>query len=142
MGITSHIGVVGSRDFQDYATFCSVLEQILERWRHGHKIGEILVLVSGDATGADRLAAQYAAENGLELEAFPAQWHRYGKAAGPRRNRQIVKACDRIVAFWDGSSRGTASTIEIAAKLHKPVVIYNFALGTLERRSNKVKGEA
>lgn len=134
---TSHIGVVGCRDFHDYATFCAVLERIVEGWRRKRRIGRTITIVSGGATGADTLAAQYAEEHDLELEIFPAQWQRYGKAAGPKRNRQIVVACDRIVAFWDGSSRGTASTLEIAAELHKPVVIYNFALGRIERRSNK-----
>ncbi len=40
--------------------------------------------------------------------------------------KEIVEAADRIVAFWDGSSTGTAHTIQIARVFHptKPLFIF------------------
>ena len=48
------------------------------------------------------------------------------KGAGVIRNRQIVDHCDQVIAFWDGKSRGTKSSIDYAKKLGKPVLIVSF----------------
>jgi hypothetical protein len=39
------------------------------------------------------------------------------------RNRLIVEECDCLIAFWDGQSRGTKSTLDLAEKLGKPTKI-------------------
>ena len=80
-------------------------------------------IISGGARGVDSLAAAYARANGLALvEHFPDYRH-YGKAAPHVRNKMIVADADRVVAFWDGKSRGTKSTVEYARKHGKPVDI-------------------
>jgi hypothetical protein len=81
------------------------------------------VIVSGGARGVDKCAEKVAQGIGLQTEIYPADWHKYGKAAGMKRNQQIVEASDRVVAFWDGDSRGTRNTIEIAKKLGKGVTV-------------------
>lgn len=48
---------------------------------------------------------------------FPADWDRYGKAAGYLRNTEMAKNADALVAFWDGMSLGTRHMIE-TAKAH------------------------
>ena len=105
------IAVVGSRSFNNYARLSHVLNCLV---RTG------TVIVSGGALGADAMAERYAREAGLPLEVYQADWKTYGKAAGPIRNQQIVDACDIVVAFWDGKSRGTKNTIELARKAGKP----------------------
>lgn len=45
------------------------------------------------------------------------------RAAPHVRNRTIARNCDRLVAFWDGQSRGTISTVEMARRLGKPVQV-------------------
>jgi hypothetical protein len=52
---------------------------------------EDLVLIEGDASGADRLAGELARERGRQHEAYPADWQRYGRAAGPRRNARMLR---------------------------------------------------
>lgn len=47
---------------------------------------------------------------GLELMVFPADWDRYERKAGPLRSAEIVAAANRVVAFWNGRSRGTLNT--------------------------------
>ena len=41
------------------------------------------------------------------------------------RNAEMIGMCDRIIAIWDGKSRGTEFTIRYAKARLKPVIIYN-----------------
>ena len=80
-------------------------------------------IVSGGAVGVDSCAAEYAKANGLRLTVFLPQYRLYGRAAPIVRNKQIVDYADRIVAFWDGKSKGTLSVIKYAEKIGKPCAI-------------------
>ena len=80
-------------------------------------------IVSGGAVGIDSCAAEYAKKNGLMLTVFLPQYERYGRAAPIVRNKMIVDYADKIVAFWDGKSRGTLSVIKYAEKTGKPCEI-------------------
>jgi hypothetical protein len=71
-------------------------------------------IISGGADGADAMAKRYAHARGWPYREFPADWKKWGKAAGILRNRDIVRHADQVIAFWDGESRGTAHTIETA----------------------------
>lgn len=74
---------------------------------------ENIRLVSGHARGADTFAEQYAAEKGIQIQVFPAEWKKYGRAAGPIRNRAMLEYAKEetpvVAAFWDGESRGTGN---------------------------------
>lgn len=50
---------------------------------------------------------------------FILDYHRYGRAAPIIRNRRIVEYADRVIAFWDGKSKGTKMVIEYAEKVGK-----------------------
>ena len=76
-------------------------------------------IVSGGAVGVDTCAAEYAKKNGLKLTVFLPQYERYGRAAPIVRNKQIVDYADKVVAFWNGSSKGTLSVIKYAQKTGK-----------------------
>ena len=76
-------------------------------------------IVSGGAVGIDSCAAEYAKKNGLKLTVFLPQYERYGRAAPIVRNKTIVDYADKIVAFWDGKSKGTLSVIKYAKKIGK-----------------------
>lgn len=80
-------------------------------------------IVSGGAVGIDSCAAEYAKKNGLKLTVFLPRYERYGRAAPIVRNKMIVDYADKIVAFWDGKSRGTLSVIKYAEKTGKPCEI-------------------
>ena len=54
---------------------------------------------------------------------FHAEWERFGKAAGARRNHQMAQAGDVLVVFGDGQSPGTAHLIQCMQALGKPVVL-------------------
>jgi hypothetical protein len=71
-----------------------------------------ITIVHGDAPGADKMAAEIAAERGFGVEPHPADWDLYGLKAGPIRNRDMARAgADLCIAFWDGASKGTKSML-------------------------------
>lgn len=111
------VGIVGSRNFNDIVLFEMSL---------GFIAPYITVIISGGAKGADSMTKDYAKKHSIEYIEYLPDWNKYGKAAGPIRNEDIVKNSDIIVAFWDGKSRGTKSTIDIAQKMKKPTVIIYF----------------
>ena len=83
-------------------------------------------IVSGGAIGADTYAREFARKKGLKLIEYFPNYDKYGKVAPLERNKLIVEECDCLLAFWDGSSRGTKYTIDLATKIGKPVKIYNY----------------
>ena len=88
-------------------------------------------IVSGGASGADKLSERYAMERGYQLEVFPAKWNIYGKQAGMIRNQQmhsfIAKHTHRaVLCFWDGESRGTKSNFQMAKDNNTQIAIWNY----------------
>ena len=72
-------------------------------------------IIAGAARGADTIAANAGRSLGYDVIEVPADWDRYGKSAGLRRNVQMLEMSpDLVIAFWDGDSRGTAHTMREA----------------------------
>lgn len=115
--------VAGSRNFENYALLKSTMDVLLKL-----KIeqGEEIVIVCGEAHGADALGKRYASERGFAVLSFPADWRRFGKKAGVIRNRQMAEAANACVCFWDGESRGTANMIEEARRRGLPLRVKRF----------------
>ena len=80
---------------------------------------DITEIVSGGAKGVDACAKNYAIKKNIKLKEFLPEYNKYGKVAPLKRNIQIVKYADEVIAFWDGKSRGTKYVIEICKKLEK-----------------------
>lgn len=100
--------IAGSRDCHDYDTLLEMIEEC--GW-------EITEVVSGGAKGVDALGERWAAENGVPLKIFPADWEKHGRAAGPIRNAKMAENADALIALMKGTnSRGTLNMIETAAK--------------------------
>ena len=108
--------VCGSRHFNDYELLESVLDKI-----------DITTLIHGAARGADTLGGEYAKRRGINAIAFPADWHQYGRSAGPIRNYKMLKEGqpDCVIAFLHENSRGTRHMIEIARKADIEVKVIN-----------------
>lgn len=113
--------VAGGRDFNDYELLKSKLDTYL-------KNAVDIEIVCGGARGADALGARYAKERGHKIAQFPADWGKYGKAAGHIRNQDMGFYADTLVAFWDGKSAGTRNMIKFMTGLQKPMktVMYNW----------------
>jgi hypothetical protein len=82
-------------------------------------------VVSGGAPGVDTFAIDWATNNGIDLTVMPANWGRYKKAAGYRRNARMAEYADQLIAIWDGQSPGTRNMINIMVKKDKPVWLFN-----------------
>jgi hypothetical protein len=87
------------------------------------KFVDITEVVSGNAIGIDRLGEEWAKLNGKKVCRFIADWTSYGKAAGIKRNIQMAKYADALLAIWDGSSKGTKHMIEHMRAIGKPVKV-------------------
>ena len=108
--------IAGSRKFNDYKKMLAVLNYL-----GIHLINSIdpVEIISGHALGADSLGERFAKVYKYPLKLFPADWNKYGKAAGPIRNEQMAKyaaEADRrmLIAFPIGESRGTKNMIRMA----------------------------
>lgn len=82
-------------------------------------------VVTGDATGVDSVARSLG-QKLSEVVVHTADWKKYGKSAGPRRNTLIVEDSDAIYAFWDGKSPGTKNCVTQARERGIPVTILDF----------------
>lgn len=89
--------VCGSRDWTDAEFVYRELDQIHKRLR-------ITTVIEGNAFGVDRMAGYWARRNKIDNLKFRADWEKYGKAAGPIRNGQMIKdgKPDRVIAFPGG----------------------------------------
>jgi len=72
-------------------------------------------IVHGNARGADRYAALIAKELGYKVEPHPANWTRYGRSAGPIRNREMLNSGVVLVIAFPGG-RGTDDMVKQAEK--------------------------
>lgn len=117
--------VVGSRGFHNYTLLSIYLDKCINN-------NKDICIVSGGAKGADELAKQYALRNKLEYKEFKADWDKYGKSAGYRRNEEMHKFISenererKVIAFWDGKSKGTQHNFELAKKYKNEIFIVRY----------------
>ena len=109
--------VAGGRDFKNWELLCETLNE---------KKDLIDEVVCGEAWGADRFGKTWAMTNNVPVKSFPAQWDKYGRAAGPIRNKEMAEYADYLIAFWDGKPRGTRNMIETMKKLGKHGEVYYY----------------
>jgi len=112
-------------DFGEWAKAIQDGKKIVERWVDLVKENspKRVMIISGGAGGPDTWAVEYAESLGLETKVFKAEWEKYGKSAGFKRNKLIVEAADEVIAFWDLDSRGTDNSIAHAFRLQKPLIV-------------------
>ncbi|RXP46194.1 DUF2493 domain-containing protein [Lutibacter sp. HS1-25] len=112
--------IAGSRTFTDYKKLFEVCDLFLQDQT-------VIEIVSGAYNkGADKLGEKYAAKKGFQLTKFPADWKRYKRAAGPKRNQQMANYADALIAFWDGKSRGTKNMLNLAKQAQLKIKVIYF----------------
>jgi hypothetical protein len=111
----------GSRTWHDVRVIEQALAVILDRHPEG-----VLLVHGACPRGADAIAAAYAARTpGYRTEAHPADWTRYGRAAGYRRNAEMIAlGADGCAAFIRGASPGSTDTVRLARAAGIPVWVH------------------
>lgn len=97
--------IAGSRDYWNPETIIDAIKE------SGF---EITTVVEGEAPGVDTTARIVAENAGIPVASYPADWDRFGKAAGPIRNTQMAKNADALIALWRGDKGGTWNMIKQA----------------------------
>ena len=104
------VAVIGSRDIKEI----NIGEYLKD---------DVTEIVSGGAKGADALAREFAIEHGIKLTEFLPEYNRYKRGAPLKRNIQIAEYADKVLAFWDGKSRGTKFVIDYCKNNSIPVEV-------------------
>jgi predicted Rossmann fold nucleotide-binding protein DprA/Smf involved in DNA uptake len=82
-------------------------------------------IITGSASGVDAAATRAARERGIPVQVMPASFDELADATkSSARNQRLVDACDVLVAFWDGASKGTRTTVERALDSGKEVHVF------------------
>ncbi len=117
--MVKRVVIAGCRDYENYKEAEKYIDFCISNIRKENEI----IIVSGGAKGADALGERYAEESGFKIERYLPNWDKYGRSAGPKRNKQMAEIGDYVICFWDGKSKGTKSMIEMARKSGKPIKI-------------------
>lgn len=112
--------IAGGRDFVDVEFMRESIEEVL---RYGWNVSRVLC---GLARGADTLGADWAVDNEVPIDYYPAQWENTGKSAGHIRNAVMANDGEALIAFWDGKSRGTKDMISKALKKGLYIKIFRY----------------
>ena len=109
------VAIVGSRHFSDPV-------RVLD---YDKSLPPSASIITGSASGVDAAATKAAREKGIPVQVIPASFDELADASkSAARNQRLVDACDVLVAFWDGGSKGTRSTVERALDSGKEVHVF------------------
>jgi hypothetical protein len=138
--------IAGGRDFDNYELLVNNAVSIVARlagqntekkftstgFEYIVPVDKIYEIVSGCAKGADQLGEKFAKAFKFQLKQFPADWDKFGKSAGYKRNEQMALYAKEdpnfgvLIAFWDGKSKGTKHMIDLAYKHGLKVFVVNY----------------
>lgn len=126
--------ICGSRTFKDYEMMKRTIIHELNTRDITDREYDIII-VQGEANGADKLGKRFAIENGYMIEQYPALWtdltkepckikinkfgHKYNCLAGLNRNKDMVEVSDLVIMFHDGVSKGTLDDLRLCKKYNK-----------------------
>lgn len=122
--------IAGSRDFNQYEQLAHFIDYNLSH----DGINDITIL-SGKASGADKLGEKYALEKGYEVQEYPADWknlnvknckvrknawgQEYNSLAGFNRNEEMAKNADILFAFFSDISKKSLGTMDMINRAEK-----------------------
>lgn len=112
--------VCGDRNWDNYQR----VDEILSGFHLSEKID---LIIEGEAPGADTCAKVWATSKQIPIEPHPALWHKFGRAAGPIRNGEMLKSNpDLVIAFHNkiSFSKGTLNMLQSAKAANIKTVLY------------------
>jgi predicted Rossmann fold nucleotide-binding protein DprA/Smf involved in DNA uptake len=109
------VAIVGSRHFSEPDRVTEYVNLLPAR----------ALIVTGSASGVDAAATKAARAKGIPVQVMPASLEEISDASkAAARNQRLIDACDVLVAFWDGSSKGTRATVDRALDSGKEVHVF------------------
>jgi predicted Rossmann fold nucleotide-binding protein DprA/Smf involved in DNA uptake len=109
------VAIVGSRHFSEPDRVADYVRSLPAK----------ASILTGSASGVDAAATKAAREKGIPVQVMPASFDEMADASkAAARNQRLVDACDVLVAFWDGGSKGTRATVERALDSGKEVHVF------------------
>lgn len=107
-----------------------VLDKLSLNWpktpedEYGNWLPDVYI-IAGAATGVDTVAIDWATVNWCPFKEYPANWRKYGRAAGSIRNQQMLDdgKPDFVVAFMKKTSKGTRDMVRRAQAAGIPIHI-------------------
>jgi len=105
------IAIIGSRGFPELHRVEEYLDSLSD-----------FEIITGGALGVDDIAEQWAKKNNVKCEVItpinPTQKFSY-----LLRNVEILTKADKVVAFWDGKSKGTKFVIDYCYSRQKELIL-------------------
>ena len=109
------VAIVGSRHFSQPERVTDYVNGLPQR----------ASIITGSASGVDAAATKAARARGIGVQVMPASLDEVSDPSrAAARNQRLVDACDVLVAFWDGNSKGTRATVERALDAGKEVHVF------------------
>lgn len=110
------IAVIGSRSFKDKELLKAVLDAEIQ----------MIELITGGAVGADTMAENWAKNRQIPTTILKPNYEKFGKYAPLERNNRIIEIAEKVIAFWDGQSKGTQYVIKECQRLRKPLKVIRY----------------
>lgn len=109
------VAIVGSRHFSEPGQVTAYVNSLPPK----------ASIITGSASGVDAEATKAARARGISVQVMPASFEELSDASkSAARNQRLIDACDVLVAFWDGASKGTRTTVERALDSGKEVHVF------------------
>jgi len=114
MNSTPYVVLIsGDRNAKKEKWYTPIKKELVELKDEKGKIS----VIHGGCLGIDTIAQKVCNDLDIDTKIFPADWGKYGKCAGPIRNKLMIEQNpDILLAYHDNikESKGTIGTINMA----------------------------
>ncbi len=128
--------IAGSRQGVELRHIEAAMEYALTRWQ-----APAVVISGACPRGADAAGEAWASARGIPVERYPADWAKHGRAAGPRRNRDMAQVADALLAVRCGDTPGTRNMIAEARRKSLWVIVMNVVPDEHPARIDRFSGQ-
>jgi hypothetical protein len=122
-----YIGITGDRNYNNSDVITNTfvyIQSILPNDKYN--------VIHGDCEGADKMAGKIASTYGYSVTSKPADWKKFGDAAGPIRNKEMLSLLPSVILIFHDNlkqSKGTANYLKLALSMitetYKPIFMIN-----------------
>lgn len=136
---TAHVDVVNPKSTQGARIFIGGSRTFSDRTAIAERISQLppdTIVMTSRSHGASAAVRDAVQDRGLQMEVWTARPSRFStvEAAYFARDEEMIRSADRVIAFWDGCSPGTAHELDYAKRIGKPVEL----LSAFEQRPRSV----